>query len=506
MFSFDPSKGMDILIICVSNPHQVEFWQTRLNALKPYLTKAQSHILVVLEDWPGGAGNGLGTLYAYQQAVKKAEAIGVDLNALLKKGASAAIYHTAGSGQRLSPLSCSELNDKSAVKLSGLIGSEKDPEIISLLEAVIRQTSVYAGERGGRLSVFWGDQIFIPTVKESRIPFHVDILGKFKLHPSLSIWKAQHLEQYGLIARTEDGLYHHIDKIDFETLKQIEHESARGNIIDLGISLGSFSLSFELLNALLNEFAPELSQKTGKLDSDPHFWMATTLPEKTYVKLMTHKNFDKDQALAHYKRMQKFLAAFMRKHPDKPFFGGVDIGKDCYWWDYGTTQAYFANTLKLLQHSPEAESMRDFFALKIPLSEDGSYVIGSHIKKGKIKNSILIGVHAADVNVEDSVIINCTARSLKARKSLLYNIREEQQLDISPKGLIADAYLPGRKEHLRLMTSLERDGKEDWKIKLPGNPYSYEELYKMNTEIDKKTVEQFFNKKQHEIVAGFKRA
>lgn len=504
MFHIDPSKGADILIICVSNPHQVEFWQTRLNALKPYLTKPQAHILVVWEDWPGGAGNGLGTLYAYLQAVKKGRALyDIDLNALIQKGAYAAIYHTAGSGQRLSPLSSSELNDKSAVKLSGLIGSEQEGEIISLLEAVIRQTSMYAPDRGRRLSVFWGDQIFIPTVNTNRIPFHVDILGKFKLHPTAAIWQKQHLDQYGLIARTEDGLYHHIDKIDFATLKEIEQDSAMGKIIDLGISLGSFSLSYEVLEGLLEEFAPELSHKKGKLDSDPHFWMATTLPEKIYVGLMGRKHVPQEVALTHYKRMQKFLTTFIRKHPEKPFFGGIDIGKDCYWWDYGTTQAYFANTLKLLQHTHESESMRDFFGLRPPLSEDGSFVIGSSFRRGFIKNSILIGVHAAEVNIEDSVVINCTAHSLKARQSLLYNIREERQLDISPQGLIADAYVPARKEHLRLMSSLERDGKEDWKIKLPGNSYSYEELYRMNTEIDKKTVEHFFNKKKHEIVAGF---
>lgn len=38
--------------------------------------------------------------------------------------------------------------------------------------------------------------------------------------------------------------------------------------------------------------------------------------------------------------------------------------------------------------------------------------------------------------------------------------------------LAADIFLPelGR---MRMMTRLERDGKEDWEIVLPGNPFSF---------------------------------
>ena len=39
------------------------------------------------EDWgPDGAGNGLGTLYAYTKAAAKAKAQGIDLDAKLKAG------------------------------------------------------------------------------------------------------------------------------------------------------------------------------------------------------------------------------------------------------------------------------------------------------------------------------------------------------------------------------------------------------------------------------------
>ena len=50
----------------------------------------------------------------------------------------------------------------------------------------------------------------------------------------------------------------------------------------MGPSLGSFSLSAALLKALLAEFAPEITAKAAKMDSDPHFWMPMTLTAEAY--------------------------------------------------------------------------------------------------------------------------------------------------------------------------------------------------------------------------------
>lgn len=75
-------------------------------------------VLAVSEDWDkGGAGNGLGTLYAYEKACRVAqEKFGVDLKSKLdNKEVSAALFHTAGKGTRLAPLPASENNNKPGV-------------------------------------------------------------------------------------------------------------------------------------------------------------------------------------------------------------------------------------------------------------------------------------------------------------------------------------------------------------------------------------------------------
>ena len=58
-------------------------------------------VVVVHEDWVGGAGNGLGTLYAYHKAILKAKTeMDYDLPEALSNGASFALFHTAGKGTR----------------------------------------------------------------------------------------------------------------------------------------------------------------------------------------------------------------------------------------------------------------------------------------------------------------------------------------------------------------------------------------------------------------------
>jgi len=76
-------------------------------------------VLAVSEDWndPGGAGNGLGTLYAVQKASTLAlTKYGINLLQELNDGnISASLYHTAGKGTRLAPLPASENNNKPGV-------------------------------------------------------------------------------------------------------------------------------------------------------------------------------------------------------------------------------------------------------------------------------------------------------------------------------------------------------------------------------------------------------
>ena len=132
--------------------------------MRGQVIKEQTHVLTVTEDWVGGAGNALGTLYAFLKANKKMEEkFKCSLFDRLDKGDSIALYHTAGKGTRLAPLTACEYNSKSRIKLIGQLMEKATSTPITLLEAILKQTSIFAPKRKGRLSVFWGDQLFIPS-------------------------------------------------------------------------------------------------------------------------------------------------------------------------------------------------------------------------------------------------------------------------------------------------------------------------------------------------------
>lgn len=105
----------DVTIICTTDDFQAEYWMERLKTRLPPTAK----ILAVSEDWenPSGAGNGLGTLYAFEKAHKLAATkYQMDLaKELASRTVSAALYHTAGKGTRLAPLPASENNNKPGV-------------------------------------------------------------------------------------------------------------------------------------------------------------------------------------------------------------------------------------------------------------------------------------------------------------------------------------------------------------------------------------------------------
>ena len=84
----DSQSLFDVTIICTTDDFQAEYWMKRLSEglCKSTADSVFPMVLAVSEDWgAGGAGNGLGTLYAFQKATKLAkEKYGVDLAAALE--------------------------------------------------------------------------------------------------------------------------------------------------------------------------------------------------------------------------------------------------------------------------------------------------------------------------------------------------------------------------------------------------------------------------------------
>jgi len=503
--------GMDIVIISTTSSFQEEFWQNRLESTRGQIINEDAIVLAVHEDWYGGAGNGLGTLYAINKAISKAEeTFNIDVLAKIQEGASVGLYHTAGKGTRLAPLPGSENNNKPGVKLPGLIFINDEAKPITILEAVIKQTSIYASSRKGRISVFWGDQIFIPCIDVQYTPsHHADILCFLGPMPDENEWNERDLDKYGLITVDQNNNAAQVEKISFNTAEKLIKDGILGVENGVGVSLGSFSISSAMVAALLNEFSVDLVEKNTKLDADPHFWMPMTLDIETYLNIMEEKNESRENAAAHYNRMSGFKKQLLTEHPELGIFGAVDVGIESYWWDYGQVKYYLKNSLKAVDQNHEGEAIRKFYNFHKHIDhstigndvmvDENSFIITSKIKKGSVKNSLLIGVKADEINVENCVIIKVTVPGINATGSLLYNITEEQKLDLDKGTVRADSYIPFA-SHYALTTNIDRDGGEDWNEVLSGNELSYENLFNLNKEVDISQAEKFSGM-EHQRVA-----
>ena len=486
----ESSKTTDFIIVSTTSPKQADFWLERLEQTKAQLAGKETIILSVNEDWPGGAGNALGTLYAFQKAAAQAQSrYQIDLMAKLKEGASINLYHTAGKGTRLAPLPGCEKNNKAAVKISALLDTANGPVPMTVMEAVIKQTALYGQSRPGRLSVFWGDQVFIPSKPFDYEPkYEADILCSLRPLPSAETWKADGLHRYGLICVDKNEDAAQIEKVDHETICELI-ASQRIAAEQVGISLGAFSVSARLLNTLLEAYASELSNQSGKLDSDPHLWMPLTLDEQTYLQMMTKKGVSEAEAKQHYARMAQVKSKFLAQYPEARIFGAVDVGSTCWWWDYGQLRLFHTNLGKLIFANIEGNGARKFLGISnnqdrsdlgpdVDIDEH-SVVLGSKIKSGKIRNSVLVNVEADQVDIDRGVMIMVKAPQITGRKVLAYSVEHKEALNIEDNGVRAQTELPNSGVQL-LSTSLDRDSGQDWKIKLDANELSWEQIYLEN--------------------------
>ncbi len=489
--------GMDFVIISTASPQQQLFWQKRLNKTRNYFLKPACKILVVLEDWEGGAGNGLGTFYAFIEARELAKTtLGINLDEEIRKGKSVAIYHTSGYGQRLAPLTICEYNNKSAIRLPSVLTAEG--ELLTILEAVIKQTSLYAEYGRGRLSVFWGDQVFIPaTLPQGSPKSHVEIFAIFSPPASKEEWEHKELHNYGMVTmgapENNEGkpATQMIEKVHFEYFHRLVGEKKLTIESGIGKSLGHFTISYLALELLLKTFSSELNNRQGRMDIDPYLWMAATLDKDAYIASMTKKGLPEEQASRHHERIARFLAEIHAHDPGKHFFGAHDVGGDSYWWDYGNIAHYYLNNMKLLNDSLEGACMREFFQLPKEGLEHSNLLINSRIEEGAVRNSILVNVHAKHLHAENCLMLNTACFEIHAHDALCYNVLEKDK-QILPASSVRADLMTQEYGIVPFYSRIGSNGKEDWGERLAGNQFSYKEAYELNRASNKEALQHSF--------------
>lgn len=361
---------------------------------------------------------------------------------------------------------------------------------MTVLEAVIKQTGVYAASRKGRLSVFWGDQVFLPSAPFVYTPsHHVDIMCTLlgESAPTAEEWTAQGLEKYGVIAvlKGEARNAAQVEKVNHATA--VKMLGSLGDIGQVGPSLGSFSVSATILQGLCNEFATELAEKTAKLDTDPHFWMPLTLPKAEYATLMAQKGIDEDVSNSHHDRMAAFKITLDLS--EMGLFGAIDVGKDACWWDYGLLKLYSKNNLKLLQDDNDAKLLRTFMGITDKkahssvaetIMDEPSVVLACKIGSGSITNSVLCAVTTNEVVADGAIIVNCVAPKITAGKgAILYNLISSEEI-VAGEGDVQVSVTDESGDSTVLKSHIDIDGGNNWKVKLDMNEVTFEDVFTKN--------------------------
>jgi hypothetical protein len=372
---------------------------------------------------------------------------------------------------------------------------------MTVLEAVVKQTGIYAKSRKARLSVFWGDQVFVPSATFEYTPtHHADIMCTLlgDKAPTAEEWVAQGLDKYGVIAVSSSAEKNaaQVEKVDHATATKML--ASLGDIGQVGPSLGSFSVSAAILEALSDEYAAELTAKEGKFDTDPHFWMPMTLPLEDYCALMKQKDVDEEVSKKHHERMAGMKAKF--DLGGMGLFGAVDVGKDACWWDYGLLKLYSINNMKILEQSANADLLRLFLGMTEKQADstiaesvtvdNTSCVFSSNISgTGSVSKSVLSCVQAKDVEITDAIVINCVAPKITAKAgSILYNLVSEEEI-VAEEGAVMVSVTEEDGSQISMNSNISICGGQAWKKVVEGNSMSFEGMHGKNKDANVGKIE-----------------
>ncbi|KAL7521192.1 hypothetical protein ACHAWX_005884 [Stephanocyclus meneghinianus] len=325
----------------------------------------------------------------------------------------------------------------------------------------------------------------------------------FEEPPTEKVWVDRGLEKYGVIAVAtgESGDAAQVEKVDHPTAMRMLKNL--GDIGRVGPSLGSFSVSAKILDALCEEFKEELEAKDGKLDTDPHFWMPLTLPQDEYISLMSQKGVAEDESRAHHIRMTQMKDTFLAANPELGLFGAVDVGNNACWWDYGQLKLYIANNLKLSEEGDDADLLRRFFGVTSRVMNSNvsgvdvdelAFVSSCKAKSGSVgAHSTIAAVEAEDIQIgQDAIVVNCAAKKIIAGKgAVLYNlISEAEEGIVAEDGDVIVAVTSTDGSSMLLRSKIDICGGGAWKKVLDGNTMSFEEVHTQNKDADVSTIEK----------------
>jgi hypothetical protein len=354
-----------------------------------------------------------------------------------------------GSGTRSTPLTETDNAQKPAIVTPVRVMSDGKERYLTMVELAlqyfipVQQYLARSGFKG--LIIKWGDEVQIPTGDLSGQ--NPEFLGNADIVRFVSIQEmttesALHKDWVGVNEKQHVTAFIPRRPLsDMAKLAARDLVQKRDGKLYGGVNLGSVAVSYDLLEALLNEFKDEVNDSTANRSDrpalDPEFFTALTIAvmpdeherreawqraiqESRDVQKLSENMFDI------LERMQKAIQTLNR--PVKMIV--LDF-QDQYWGDIGQHPQIYDFYMGLNEAGPKGAILRALADIPDQRDENGNIIVGdSYISQnitaknsvlinvtltgqGRIAHSVLIGTRAGNIDMENGFDVLSTATSLQ---------------------------------------------------------------------------------------------
>jgi hypothetical protein len=434
-----------------------------------------------------------------------------------------------GSGTRSTPFTETDNAQKPAIVTPVRVMSDGKERYLTMVELAMRyfipvqQYLMRSGFEG--LIIKWGDEVQIPTFdlsgQQPELFGNADIV-RFVSIQEMTTESALNKDWVGVNEKRHITAF-----IPRRPLSDMEKLAERGLVqkrdgkLYGGVNLGSVAVSYDLLDALLNEFQGEVNDSTANRNDrpalDPEFFTALTIAimqdenerreawqrairESKDVKQLSEKMLDV------LERMQKAIKMLGR--PLKML--ALDF-QDQYWGDIGQHPQIYDFYMDLNERGPKGAILRALADISDQRDENGNIIAGdSYISQnitvknsvlinvtltgqGRIEHSVLIGTRAGNIDMENGFDVLSTATGLQiSSRGGTYKVISDVPVSVAEGERVTTLFMPTYGTHLMRVhehTNL-RDMAATYDVPIFGNPVSFKDAHEDMGRITVEELEQ----------------
>jgi hypothetical protein len=488
-----------LAIVVSGSEGDQRFWRNHIGSVATDVFRADgsTNVVSVRERTP--KGNFLGTLNAWhevQQGVREGAVVLPDVGLLSM---------VFGKGKRLSPFTQALGNCKAALPTPARSAASTDylrgGDLSSLFAGTWLDTIGRAGFQG--LIVKWGDEALIPGLRWA-LPEN----GFQDVDAIRFVWRTEPdevlaREKEWIVVDDRTGLM--VTEYSRQDLGAIRRRRAElgGGSLAMGVNLGSFAISYRLLDAALDVFGPDIQNHNRAADWDPYGWLALSCrSEDEWRSEMAQEAQAGRTALARlierypdfYEKMHAIRVRLEARDQRPLRIGVLDFG-ECFWVDMGLHATLRTSLDRLTQTSVAGEVAREIFGIRESPDARGNIVIDSQVADGAdVRDSVIVDSTIADASsvIRRGVIVGGRHRRVHAPDggAALFCALDELRFDgpssIALRSVGGSVRLPEGGRHTTLHLSdgpVSMHGSEyvasydgpEYTVPILGNPLSFGE-------------------------------